>query len=61
MGVGDAERMLTETYIEALLVDGALADLIWAAWNRSKISDETAATPISKCMASLNSGLSPIR
>jgi len=37
--------MLTELYIEALLVDEELADLVWEAWDSGEISDETA------CMA----------
>ena len=31
--------MLTEIYIEALLVDEELADQVWAAWDRGEISD----------------------
>ena len=35
--------MLTETYIDALLVDEALADLVWELWDRRVIGDELAA------------------
>jgi len=31
--------MLTEIYIEALLVDEDLADQIWKAWDKEKIDD----------------------
>ena len=31
--------MLTEIYIEALLVDEELADQIWEAWNVAEIDD----------------------
>ena len=34
--------MLTELYIEALLVDEELADLVWGAWNSGLINDEFA-------------------
>ncbi len=34
--------MLTEIYIEALLVDEELADQVWAAWDAHKADDETA-------------------
>ncbi len=34
--------MFTEAYIEALLVDGELADQIWEAWNAGKIDDADA-------------------
>lgn len=33
--------MLTELHIEALLVDGELADLVWEAWDRRLIDDES--------------------
>ena len=33
--------MLTETYIEALLVDEDLADEVWEAWDAGEISDKT--------------------
>ena len=32
--------MLTEIYIEALLVDEYLADLVWELWDRGVIDDE---------------------
>jgi len=31
--------MLTEIYIEALLVDEELADQVWEAWDKGEISD----------------------
>ena len=31
--------MLTEIYIEALLVDEELADLVWEAWDAGEIDD----------------------
>ncbi len=34
--------MLTEIYIEALLVDEELADQIWEAWDRGEIDDQVA-------------------
>ena len=34
--------MLTEIYIEALLVDEALADQVWNAWDAGKIDDQVA-------------------
>ena len=34
--------MLTEAYIEALLVDEELADLVWELWNRGVIDDDVA-------------------
>ncbi len=34
--------MLTEIYIEALLVDEELADLVWEAWDGRKIDDDAA-------------------
>ena len=35
--------MLSELYIEALLVDEELADLVWEAWNVGLIPDDLAA------------------
>ena len=35
--------MLTEIYIEALLVDECLADQVWEAWSRAELSDFVAA------------------
>ena len=35
--------MLTELYIEALLVDAELADTVWGLWNPGLISDDLAA------------------
>jgi len=34
--------MLTELYIEALLVDEVLADSVWPAWDAGIISNELA-------------------
>ena len=34
--------MLTEIYIEALLVDEELADQIWEAWEKGEINDQVA-------------------
>ncbi len=34
--------MLTEAYIEALLVDGELADQVWEAWDAGQADDQTA-------------------
>ena len=34
--------MLTEAYIEALLVDEELADLVWELWDRGEIDDQVA-------------------
>ena len=34
--------MLTEAYIEALLVDQELADLVWEAWDTGLVNDELA-------------------
>ena len=34
--------MLTEIYIEALLVDENLADQAWEAWDRGETDDQTA-------------------
>ena len=35
--------MLTESYIEELLVDVELADQVWEAWNAEDITDDLAA------------------
>ncbi len=35
--------MLTEIYIEALLVDEELADQVWELWNAGVIADDLAA------------------
>ncbi len=35
--------MLTESYIEALLIDEELADQVWEAWDAGEIDDSTAA------------------
>ena len=34
--------MLTEIYIEALLVEEELADQVWEAWDAAEISDTVA-------------------
>ena len=34
--------MLTEIYIEALLVDEALADQVWELWNTGEVDNEAA-------------------
>ena len=35
--------MLTEIYIEALLVDEELADMVWEVWTNGQIPDDVAA------------------
>ena len=39
---GHPLAMLTEIYIEALLVDEALADQVWEAWDSGEIDDAAA-------------------
>ncbi len=39
LGRCDSTAMLTEIYIEALLVDEELADQVWEAWDAGKIND----------------------
>ena len=39
---GHPQPMLTEIYIEALLVDEELADRIWEAWSAGEIDDQLA-------------------
>ena len=39
---GHPQSMLTEAYIEALLIDSELADQVWCAWVRGLIDDELA-------------------
>ena len=34
--------MLTEIYVEALLVDEDLADQVWDAWDKGEIDDRVA-------------------
>ena len=36
------QAMLTEIYIDALLVDEELADLVWEAWDSGTIDDSRA-------------------
>ena len=33
--------MLTEIYIEALLIDEELADMVWEAWDEGEADDAT--------------------
>ena len=33
--------MLTEIYVEALLVDEQLADQVWEAWDAAEVDDQT--------------------
>ena len=40
----DPQAMLTEIYIEALLVDEDLADQVWEAWDKGEINDAVAYT-----------------
>ncbi len=35
--------MLTDIYVEALLVDEELADQVWEAWDKGNIDDRLAA------------------
>ncbi len=44
--------MLTEIYIEALLVDEELADQVWEAWDAAEIDGNTAAI-LWWCIASI--------
>ncbi len=39
---GHPQAMLTEIYIEALLVDEEMADQIWQLWHVGQADDETA-------------------
>ncbi len=41
-GKRNSMAMLTEIYIEALLVDEELADLVWEAWDKGEIDDQVA-------------------
>ncbi len=34
--------MLTEIYVEALLIDEELADQVWDAWDKGEIDDQVA-------------------
>ncbi len=38
--------MLTEIYIEALLVDEGLADQVWELWNEGVITDDLVSSPV---------------
>ncbi len=44
--------MLTEIYIEALLVDEDLADQVWEAWDKGEIDDQM--TWLVWCLITLN-------
>ena len=39
---GHPLAMLTEIYIEALLVDEELADQVWESWDKGEIDDQVA-------------------
>ena len=39
---GHPLAMLTEIYIEALLVDEELADQVWEVWDKGEIDDQVA-------------------
>ncbi len=39
---GHPQAMLTEIYIEALLVNEDLADQVWKAWDKGEIDDHVA-------------------
>ncbi len=39
---GHSHAMLTEIYIEALLMDEELADQVWEAWDKGEIDDQVA-------------------
>ncbi len=41
-GPSKSYSMLTEIYIEALLVDEELADQVWEAWDAGEIDDQIA-------------------
>ena len=43
VGLSTGYRILTELYIEALLVDEALADEVWHLWDAGVITDDMAA------------------
>ncbi len=47
--------MLTEIYIEALLVDEELADQVWDAWDGGEIPDELAA--MAWCILAMDASL----
>ncbi len=42
LGHCDSTAMLTEIYIEALLVDEELADQVWEAWDADETDDQIA-------------------
>ena len=44
--------MLTRLYIEALLADEELADLVWEAWNIGIITDDLAEIDVHDTVAS---------
>ncbi len=39
---GHLQTMLTEIYIEALLINEELADQVWEAWDKGAIDDQVA-------------------
>ena len=41
-GIDHPLAMLTEIYIEALLVNERMADQVWEAWDKGEIDDLTA-------------------
>jgi len=47
--------MLTEIYIEALLVNEELADQVWEAWDARLIPDELAA--VTWCILAMDASL----
>ncbi len=42
---GHPPAMLTDIYIEALLVDEDLADQVWEAWDKGEIDDQANVAP----------------
>ncbi|VUX56123.1 protein of unknown function [uncultured Woeseiaceae bacterium] len=39
VGADHPQTMISEIYISALLVDEALSDQVWKAWDKRKMSD----------------------
>ncbi len=52
---GHHQAMLTEIYIEAILVDEVLADQVWEAWDGGEIPDELAA--MAWCILAMDASL----
>jgi len=48
--------MLTEIYIEALLVDEELADQVWEAWDMGEIGDPVALSAWMRIVGSIRQG-----